>query len=90
MQDNDDDGSDVSNLTGISDYSKRDLYNKLKEMEINIAQKSSRKGSAPQGISKSQQYTPEEEESLSSNDSSSLSSTSSEEETSGAAAAPSG
>ena len=90
IEDNDDDGSNVSNLTGITDYSKRDLYNKLKEMEINTSQKSSRKGSAPQGISKPQQYTPEDEVSLSFNDSPSLSSTSSEEETSGAAAAPSG
>ena len=92
IEDNDDDGSNVSNLTGITDYSKRDLYKKLKEMEINIStkQKSSITGSAPQGNSKPQQNTPEGEESLSYNDSSSLSSTSSEEEDSGAAVAPSG
>ena len=92
IEDNDDDASNVSNLTGISDYSKRDLYNKLKEMEINISakQKSSITGSAPQGSSKPQQNTPEGEESLSDNDSSSLSLTSSEEEDSGAAVAPSG
>ena len=30
----DDDNSCVSNLTNITDYSKRDLYNKLKEMQI--------------------------------------------------------
>ena len=92
IEDNDDDASNVSNLTGISDYSKRDLYNKLKELEINISakQKSSKTGSAPQAIFKPQQNTPEGEESLSDNDSSSLSSTSSEEEDSGFAAAPSG
>ena len=35
--DADDDGSCVSNLTNITDYSKRDLYNKVKEMQISLA-----------------------------------------------------
>ena len=35
-----DDGLCVSNLTNITDYSKRDLYNKLKEMEISLATQS--------------------------------------------------
>ena len=42
-----DDGSCVSNLTNITDYSKRDLYNKLKEMEISLATQA---GSPKEGI----------------------------------------
>lgn len=33
---NDDDASNLRNLTGISDYSLRDLYNKCKQLEITI------------------------------------------------------
>ena len=80
----------MSNLTNISDYSKRYLYDKLKELEIGIPQKSSRMGPAPKGNSKPQRYTLGDEERASDNDSSSLSSTSSEEDSSRAAAALSG
>ena len=37
LEEGDDDRSFVSNLTNITDYSKRDLYNKLKEMQIALA-----------------------------------------------------
>ena len=37
LEEGDDDRSFVSNLTNITDYSKRDLYNKLKEMQITQA-----------------------------------------------------
>ena len=33
----DEDNSCVSNLTNIMNYSKRDLYNKIKEMQISLA-----------------------------------------------------
>ena len=49
--DADDDASCVSNLTNITDYSKRDLYNKIKEMQISLAnqQGSSKEGTASDG-----------------------------------------
>ena len=49
--DADDDNSCVSNLMNITDYSKRDLYNKIKEMQISLAnqQGSSKEGTASDG-----------------------------------------